>query len=95
MKVRDLREALDALGPEYDDSMVIVSQPGMSGPCEATQLITIPCLSNLDSRYSFEEFERVVWLCEGGPHVSRDAEAEGWEVPYYNATQATPRKVQS
>lgn len=90
MNVRELREALLSLGPEYDESMIIVSEPGMSGPQEATRLITIPQLTNVSPHYSWEIFERVVWLDTGGAEVSKMAENEGWLVPYYNPTLRIP-----
>lgn len=91
MKVSELRSALEALGPEYDDSMVIVCVPGMSPPEEATRLITIPRMTNVGGRMSFETFERVVWIDVGGSRVSQDAEQEGWSVPYFNPILTTPK----
>lgn len=46
----------------------------------------------LHGRFSFEEFERVVWISDGGERVSPDAVAEGWEVPYHNPTQTPPKE---
>jgi hypothetical protein len=91
MNVRELREALQALGPEYDESMVLVAEPGMSGPGEAKRLITIPKMTDVDLRMSWEVFERVVWIDTGGEHVSKGAaEQEGWRVPYYNPVLREP-----
>ena len=91
MNVRELRDALAALGPEYDESMIMVSEAGMSGPGEATRLITIPLMANVDHRPSYEVFEKVVWIDTGGSQVSRNAEEnEGWRVPYYNPTFRAP-----
>ena len=87
MTVNDLRNALAQLPPEYDASIVLVAQPGLSGPCEATRLITIPTLTGLDGRYSYEAFDRAVWLSDGAARVSQEAEAEGWTVSYYNPSQ--------
>lgn len=84
MRVRDLKAALAALPPEYDDSMIITNTPGMGGPCEATRLITIPMLTEVSGRYSYEEFDRVVWIDSGGELVAASAAAEGWRVPYCN-----------
>jgi hypothetical protein len=90
MRVRDLKAALAALPPEYDDSMVVTNRPGLSGPGEATRLITVPTLKGVCSRYSFEEFDRVVWISDGGSLVSKEAEDEGWLVPYVNLTETPP-----
>lgn len=91
MNVRELREALAALGPEYDESMVVVFEPGMGlQPGEATRLITVPKIENIDHRYSYEIFERVVMIDAGGQQVSKNAEQEGWKVPYYNPTRRDP-----
>lgn len=83
MNIRELREALAALGPEYDESVVLVLGTGLNTTV-ATRLITIPVMSNVEGYYSYEEFDRAVWISDGGTLVSREAEADGWAVPYHN-----------
>jgi len=90
MTVAQLIKALSDLGPEYANSMVITNQAGFSAPAEATRIITIPLFEGVDDRYSFEVFEKVVWIDEGGPNVSLQAEKEGWKVPYVNLVLTSP-----
>lgn len=91
MNVKELIAALQALGPEYEESMIVVDEPGMGGPGEAKRLITVPEISGLWEFNSFDRFEKVVYIdnsaCSG---VSKQAEEEGWKVPYCNPILRTP-----
>lgn len=91
MNVKELIAALQALGPEYEESMVLVNTPGMGGAEEAMRIITIPELTNVHPHYSWEIFEKVVYIVDSpSQFVSKNAESEGWKVPYCNPIRRTP-----
>lgn len=91
MNVRELKQALADLGPEWDEALILILPATCLNPGEATRLITIPEIDHLDGRYSWEK-ERAVWLTDGGHHVAPLAEDMGWKVPY--CKPATPLGAQ-
>lgn len=90
MKVKDLREALLSLPAEMDESVIVVSPGGMSGPEEATRIIRIPCLYGSGTCLSFQYHHNALWLDTGGERLSAKADEEGWEVISYLPTLSNP-----
>lgn len=81
MNLKQLKDIVNSLPPELDNSVILVNSPGLSPPVEPTRIIKIPKIYNVNNSYSTEYYLDALWLTDGGAYVSGDAELEGWTVP--------------
>lgn len=93
MTVRQLKKVLAGLSPEYDDSIILVSEPGFGGLTEVTRIVYYPELTGFTDRPSYWKYEHAICLDEGGPSVSTSGAAAGMRVFGYTPGKAPPSKT--